>query len=217
MSNYDKPSDWMETPNAGTLMGVDPYAEWKKIQRTAEMQSAIMADPERTGGWPGAQRVSDAFADLAYRVSAVISAAMGNTTSRIEALERELSEAREMAEVTDAMVKAARAELPPFKGANRKVECRWPNCGCAMPCNTDTPTQHDAEARALALEEAAKLADAEMNRIRDLAQFPVNQTDVQQLNATEKLREALIARSGTAGSIAAAIRALNVKPERGEE
>lgn len=77
MANHDKPSDWMETPNAGTLRGVDPYAEWKKIQRTAEMQSAIMADPERTGGWPGAQRVSDAFADLAERVAAIVAAARG--------------------------------------------------------------------------------------------------------------------------------------------
>lgn len=73
----DKPSDWMETPNAGTLRGVDPYAEWKKIQRTAEMQSAIMADHDRNGGWPGAQKVADAFADLAERITTIISAARG--------------------------------------------------------------------------------------------------------------------------------------------
>lgn len=87
MIDCDKPSDWMETPNAGTLRGVDPYAEWKKVQRTAEMQSAIMADPERTGGWPGAQRVSDAFADLAERVSGIISAVQGESPKerRLEA------------------------------------------------------------------------------------------------------------------------------------
>lgn len=88
MSDYCTPSDWMETPNAGKLRGVDPYAEWKKIQRTAEMQCAVMADPERTGGWPGAQKVSDAFADLAERVHDVAEAATSQITSLIE--EREM-------------------------------------------------------------------------------------------------------------------------------
>jgi hypothetical protein len=68
MSDIETPSDWMETPNAGKLRGKDPYAEWKKLERTAQMQASIMRDPVRTGGWEGSDKVADAFDDLAERV-----------------------------------------------------------------------------------------------------------------------------------------------------
>jgi hypothetical protein len=46
--------------------------ELRILKRTLEMQSSIMRDPIRTGGWAGAERVANAFASAADRLATII-------------------------------------------------------------------------------------------------------------------------------------------------
>lgn len=62
-------------------------------------------------------------------------------------------------------------------------------------------------ARRQAFVEAVEIAEAENMRLIDIAKFQANETDVRPLNATEKLREAILARAGTAKQVATSIRA----------
>lgn len=43
-----------------------------RISRGAELQAHVMRDPLRTGGWAGAEKVADAFDDIADRARAAL-------------------------------------------------------------------------------------------------------------------------------------------------